>query len=348
MSIITRVAEPRITSLCQINLPREPFIDNVWRRDEKGGRHEAHQWLGLINGPGSIRPDDRSTRAFFSSSPMLDIRFWRGDIPRVVSRSVMVHMMNKERAKGPRVGDAIGEVLRAGQKGLRDGTIATIHEVMERDDGLVLSAPIAPWFASVDQWPERDRPLLDMVAGRVLDIGAGAGRAARALTDRGLDVVPIDISPGAVEVCKTQGFASAMCTTVYEHAATTRARYDTFLLFGGNLGLLESRENAPRFLTALATMAAPGARVVGQGRNLTASNDPLHLAYNEDNLRRGRVAGQRTLRIRYRDLATPWFEYLCCAPEELATFAAEAGWELVDVVPTDNSVFFATLELQGR
>ncbi|TMR39913.1 methyltransferase domain-containing protein [Nonomuraea zeae] len=225
---------------------------------------------------------------------------------------------------------------------------APVLQIMERDDGLVKSLPVAPWLAPIEQWPDDERRALDLLKGKVLDIGAGGGRAARALLDRGFAVTALDTSPGALDVCGQRGIRSVVLGTVDEHAATG-ARYDSFLLMGANLGLLESRERAPRFLRALAAMAAPGAVIVGQGTNRTDSDDPEHLPNNERNLRAGRIAGQRTLRIRYRDVATSWFHYLCLAPRELADLAAGTGWELVEATYSKDSTvsYIATLRLVG-
>ncbi|MEV0146764.1 MULTISPECIES: methyltransferase domain-containing protein [unclassified Nonomuraea] len=250
---------------------------------------------------------------------------------------------------GPRTGDAIGDMLRDAYRASLTSDAAPVLQIVERDDGLVKSLPVAPWLAPIEQWPDEQRRALDLLRGKVLDIGAGGGRAARALLDRGHAVTAIDISPGALDVCRRQGIRSAVLGTVDEHAATG-ARYDSFLLLGANLGLLESRERAPQFLRALAAMAAPGAVIVGQGNNRTDSDDPLQLPYNERNLRAGRIAGQRTMRIRYRDVATPWFHYLCLAPRELAELASGTGWELTDATYDENSTadYIATLRREGR
>ena len=50
-----------------------------------------------------------------------------------------------------------------------------------------------------------------------------------------------------------------------------------------------------------------------------ATEDPAHLAYQERNRERGRMPGQLPLRVRYRDLIGPWFDYLIVSPNEMGT-----------------------------
>ncbi|MEU7764842.1 methyltransferase domain-containing protein [Nocardia sp. NPDC049190] len=245
---------------------------------------------------------------------------------------------------GPRIGDAIGDMLLDAYQAALEPSDTQVFHIAERSDGMVKPVPVAPWLAPIDQWLDAERHALDLLQGRILDVGAGGGRGARALLDRGHDVTALDISPGALEVCRRQGVRSRILGTVDEHAANAE-QYDSFLLLGANLGLLESRERAPEFLRALAALAAPGAVIVGQGHNMTDSTDPAHLRYNEHNLRAGRIAGQRTMRVRYREVATPWFHYLCLSPAELAELAIGTGWDLTDITYFENSTahYLATL-----
>jgi hypothetical protein len=122
-------------------------------------------------------------------------------------------------------------------------------------------------------------------------------------------------------------------------------RYDTFLLLGNNVGLLESRERAPVFLHALAELARPGARIVAQGTDPYGTTDPVHLAYHERNRARGRLGGQLRLRLRYRLLATDWFDYLVCSAAELESLLAGTPWRLKSIDDRDRPYYLAVMEL---
>src|SRR5215469_2807903 len=87
--------------------------------------------------------------------------------------------------------------------------------------------------------------------GRVLDLGAGAGRASLVLQERGQDVVALDVSPGAIEVCRRRGVHQVYLGTVAELAATRPAPFDSVLMLGNNLGLLGSPQHAREVLAAL-------------------------------------------------------------------------------------------------
>lgn len=64
------------------------------------------------------------------------------------------------------------------------------------------------FFRSFERWDWWDQQILPQVEhDPVLDLGAGAGRAALYLQERGLSVTAVDASPGAVEVCRRRGVA---------------------------------------------------------------------------------------------------------------------------------------------
>lgn len=239
----------------------------------------------------------------------------------------------------PRIGDAFGEMLLAGSKTQGAG----VMEIVERDDGFISVRSPARYFAGPAEWRGFERAALDLTRGAVLDVGCGAGRFALALQDRGSTVTGLDPSPGAVAVSRERGVLDLLEGGVPD--VTTGPRFDTFLLMGENLGLLDGTRAAGRFLAGLTAIARPGARIVGHGADpYPAAADPLLAGY----LRRtpgypGELPGEMTIRVRHRDLATSWFGYLLCSPDELRSLAEPAGWQLTSAEYADKVNYLAVL-----
>ncbi len=79
--------------------------------------------------------------------------------------------------------------------------------------------------------------------GRVLDIGCGAGRHALYLQKRGFEVVAIDISPLAVDVCRRRGVNDVRLMSITE-ADSNLGPFDTILMMGANFGLFANGRSA--------------------------------------------------------------------------------------------------------
>jgi SAM-dependent methyltransferase len=224
-----------------------------------------------------------------------------------------------------RTGDAFGTALLAY---LEHGDAADRDDVIERDDGYIEWHRAAQYFGPGTE-TERDHWAISHVRGRTLDIGAGAGRHALALQESGHDVVALDVSPGCIEVCRRRGVRQVFHGTVDRLAQTDPAPFDTFVMLGNNLGLLGGREQTPVVLRALASMARPGARLIGTGLDPSQTDDPVHLGYHQANRERGRMIGHVVIRCRYRDLADPWFDYCHASLPEVDGLMADAGWRHV-------------------
>ena len=84
-------------------------------------------------------------------------------------------------------------------------TKKAVHEVIERDDGLVEVDNSTGYFSEFKNWPRHGKKAMRYVMGKVLDIGSGAGRHSLYLQGKGHEVVGIDNSPLALEVCRLRG-----------------------------------------------------------------------------------------------------------------------------------------------
>jgi hypothetical protein len=159
-------------------------------------------------------------------------------------------------------------------------------------------------------------------------------------------VTGLDTSPGAIDIARRRGLRDTVVTTIDAYAARALTRYDTFLLLGNNLGLLEGAERAPVFLAALTRLANPGARIIAQGTDPYRTTDPVHVGYHRRNRERGRLGGQLRLRLRYRLQATEWFDYLNCSVEELEGLLAGTRWALQAIDDADAPYYLAIMKMR--
>jgi SAM-dependent methyltransferase len=190
---------------------------------------------------------------------------------------------------------------------------------------------------------EAEQAAIELVRGRVLDIGAGAGRHSLEAQRRGLDVVAIDISPGAVEVCRVRGVRDARLLPLAE-VDDRLGTFDTVLLLCGNLGLAGSAEETTALLQRLHEVTAPDGRIVFDSVDPLVGNDAADLAYLERNRALGRMPGEVTIRIRYGELVTPWFELLCVSAAELVGLLEGTGWKLAWKRDADPPDWYGVLE----
>jgi SAM-dependent methyltransferase len=212
-------------------------------------------------------------------------------------------------------------------------------EIIERDDGFIATSMLN-YFAQVRRWGAVERRALRFVRGRVLDVGVGAGRVALELQTRGRDVVAIDVSSGAIRVARDRGVRDVRLLAL-EDVDASLGHFDTVVMYGNNFGLFGSPAKARRLLRRLRPFVD---RIVAASNDPYGTDDPAHVAYQERNLARGRMAGQLRLRVRYRDLVGQWFEYLIVSPAEMSEIVEGTGWHIRRFVRDDGAYYVAVLE----
>lgn len=227
--------------------------------------------------------------------------------------------------------DGYGQMLLAAL----DGREAV--EIVERDDGFIDSAAGASiYLAPFRRWPPLDRRAMRFVRGRTLDVGCGGGRVCLHLQERGQDALGIDISPGAVEVCRRRGVRDVRLRSI-DDVDESLGVFDTIVMLGNNFGLFAGAAKAKRLLRRFHRLTSDRGRIVAETRDVYRTDDPAHLAYQARNRARGRMSGQIRIRVRYRDQATPWFDYLMVSRPELEHLLEGTGWNLERVLESDDT-----------
>jgi hypothetical protein len=117
--------------------------------------------------------------------------------------------------------------------------------------------------------------------------------------------------------------------------------FGTVVMYGNNFGLFGARLKARRLLRILRPLAD---RIVATSNDPYMTEDPLHLAYQERNRQRHRMPGQIRLRVRYRNLVDPWFDYLLVSPTEMQQLVDGTGWSIERFVRDDGSYYVGVLD----
>jgi SAM-dependent methyltransferase len=209
-------------------------------------------------------------------------------------------------------------------------------EVDERSDGYVGTVDVADYFAECEDWPMRQKQAVELARGGVLDVGCGAGRVALHVQEMGLDVLGIDNSPLAVEVCKLRGLKRAQVLSITE-LSSKLGIFDTAIMFGNNFGLFGGFRRARWLLRRLRGLTSERAQIIAETVDPYRTDDPDYLAYQALNRSRGRLSGQMRLRVRYKTLATPWFDYLFVSRDEMRELLDGTGWAVCDFIDQPDS-----------
>ena len=237
--------------------------------------------------------------------------------------------------------DAYGAQLLAQLQGKTD---KYTFEIIERDDNYI-GAGSSPgrYFWDYPKWTPTEKKAIKLVKGKVLDIGAGAGRHSLYLQRKGFDVTSIDNSPGAVKVCKLRGLKKAKLLPIEKIGKFKSNSFDTIIMLGNNFGLFGSPQKAKTLLKTMYKITSPKTQIIVENRNPYKTDDPNHLEYHKLNRRKGRMPGQLRLRVRFEKLISEWFDYLFVSPAEMKMIVKGTGWKISKFITSRHPDYIAVI-----
>jgi SAM-dependent methyltransferase len=207
------------------------------------------------------------------------------------------------------------------------------------DLGHKREVPVSLFFREFDDFPALEKKAIELCFGKVLDIGAGAGRHSLALQQRGHTVCALDIVPDCVTVMKRRGVHEAHCADILEFDG---GPYDTLLGAMNGLTMVRSLDRLPMFLQNIRRLIGP------KGQYLVDSTDVRRWTKSDMNplfetkLRDGQYFGELTVRVEYKDSSATLPE-LYVDQETLCDHALKTGWDCEIVMEQDNGRYLARL-----
>ena len=221
----------------------------------------------------------------------------------------------------------------------------SIPEIVERDDGFIsVGRRFGPlYFSEYPKWSPSEKRAIKFVKGKILDIGSGAGRHSLYLQEKGFDVTALDNSEGAVKVCKMRGLKKIKHLSIDNIEQLAPNKFDTILMLGNNFGLFGNKKKAKTILKKLYQVTSPTAQIVAETNNPVNTTNPIHLAYHKRNQKLGRMKGQIRIRIRFKNLASPWFDYLFVTPDEMKSLLVGTGWKISKLIDPKAVSYIAVI-----
>jgi SAM-dependent methyltransferase len=216
-----------------------------------------------------------------------------------------------------------------------------ISIIFHRDDGEKTEDFLKGYFCEYSDFPEREKIAIKNCDGRVLDIGAGAGRHSLELQKRGLEVLAIDISEKACEVMRKRGVKNVKCKTPYE---LDEGKFDTILLLGCSIAFVEDIKGLKKFLRfAKEVLLKPDGRILMDSRDVRKTDNPKHIEYQEMNIESGRYRGEIRIQIEYKGKKGKMFQILHIDPDKLEDVSKKTGWKCKILSKGNGSLYLAEL-----
>jgi len=163
------------------------------------------------------------------------------------------------------------------------------------------------------------------------------------LEEKGFEVLGIDISPLAIQVCKLRGLRRAEVVSI-DHVDSEPNSFGTIIMMGNNFGLFGSFKKARGLLKRFRRMTSEEALIIGATSDPYRTENPAHLEYHEFNRKRGRMAGQTRIRVRFGKYATKWFDYLMVSKQEMKEILEGTGWKVKEFIDSDGPGYIAVIE----
>lgn len=218
----------------------------------------------------------------------------------------------------------LGAALLTYHRGNPDAVLRVESDVFDTE-----TVPVDHYYRPDDKpLPQLEMEALARAAGTVLDVGAGAGRHATDLQDRGHRVTALDISADAVRVMRDRGVRCPVLGDVFRSDLGT---YDTVLLMMNGIGVAGNLDGLTRLLRRLTTCLNPGGRIIADAASLEPEFELGLIRASSGRAFGDPTRGEVAFRLGFGKLVGSWYPWIFPGRSDLERLAVGAGLEM-DVI----------------
>ena len=196
--------------------------------------------------------------------------------------------------------------------------------------------PVSYLFRTYNEMPKMEQAALNMSRGKVLDIGCCAGSHSLYLQEKGFDVTGLDISKGAIEVCKKRGLKKVVNKSIYDF---NEKSFDSLLLMMNGAGVCGYLENLPFLLQHLKSI------LTEKGQILVDSSDIMYVYPKETLQELNYYYGEVDFQLSYKNEEGEPFPWVYIDYDTLEKFALNSGFKSEKILDGDHHDYLARLYL---
>ena len=236
--------------------------------------------------------------------------------------------------------DLFGKAILDFQTNNAPENLITETSISEEDE-----MSVAYLFRDYKEMPKLEQKALQLVKGKVLDVGCGAGSHSLYLqNERNLDVYSIDISQNAIEACQLRGLKNAKVQNILEmDSDNTENRFDTILLLMNGTGIFGTLKETTKFLQKLRSLLNPN------GQILIDSSDIIYMFDNDEDggkwIPSNGYYGELTFTIRYKNEKEDEFPWLYLDYNTLQNAAFANGLQSELILEGEHYDYLAKLSI---
>lgn len=200
--------------------------------------------------------------------------------------------------------------------------------------------PVPYLFRNYKQMPVLEKKALNLVKGKVLDVGAGAGAHSLYLQSNGFDVTAMDISELSCEVMRERGLTKIVCEDIWNLSVE---HFDTILFMMNGIGLVKDLNGLSAFFQHIKQY------IHKDGQVLLDSSDIKYMFEDDQggfwiDLAR-EYYGELEYEIEYKECKANPFLWLFVDFNRLYDVATKAGWKVELIYEDDHFHYLARLTL---